>query len=71
MRYASMTRRLEGLGADKWAVHFAALAKKEAGENVVMLSIGEPDFPLRRRSPRPPNRRSMPAGSSTRPVAAK
>lgn len=44
MRYASMTRRLEGLGADKWAVHFAALAKKEAGENVVMLSIGEPDF---------------------------
>jgi arginine:pyruvate transaminase len=44
MRYASITRRLEGLGADKWALHFAALAKIEAGENVVMLSIGEPDF---------------------------
>jgi arginine:pyruvate transaminase len=44
MRYASITRRLEGLGADKWALHFAALAKIRGGENVVMLSIGEPDF---------------------------
>jgi arginine:pyruvate transaminase len=44
MRYASITRRLEGLGADKWAVHYAALAKIEAGEDVLMLSIGEPDF---------------------------
>ena len=44
MRYASITRRLEGLGADKWALHFAALEKIRAGENVVMLSIGEPDF---------------------------
>ena len=49
MRYASITRRLEGLGADKWALHFAALAKLEAGETVLMLSIGEPDFP----TPRP------------------
>ena len=45
MRYASITRRLEGLGADKWALHFAALAKIAAGEKVVMLSIGESDFP--------------------------
>lgn len=44
MRYASMTRRLEGLGADKWALHMAALTKIGAGEKVVMLSIGEPDF---------------------------
>lgn len=44
MRYAAITRRLEGLGADKWALHFAALAKIAAGESVVMLSIGEPDF---------------------------
>jgi arginine:pyruvate transaminase len=45
MRYASITRRLEGLGTDKWAVHYAAQARIEAGEPVVMLSIGEPDFP--------------------------
>jgi arginine:pyruvate transaminase len=44
MRYASMTRRLAGLGADKWALHLAAMARIEAGEKVVMLSIGEPDF---------------------------
>jgi arginine:pyruvate transaminase len=49
MRYASITRRLEGLGADKWALHFAALARLEAGEKVLMLSVGEPDFP----TPRP------------------
>jgi arginine:pyruvate transaminase len=45
MRYASITRRLEGLGNDKWAVHFAARARIDAGERVLMLSIGEPDFP--------------------------
>lgn len=44
MRYASITRRLEGLGNEKWAVHFAARAKMEAGERVLLLSIGEPDF---------------------------
>ena len=44
MRYASITRRLEGLGTDKWALHYAALAKLQAGEKVVMLSVGEPDF---------------------------
>jgi arginine:pyruvate transaminase len=43
MRYASITRRLEGLGTDKWAVHFAARAMVERGEEVLFLSIGEPD----------------------------
>ncbi len=43
MRYASITRRLEGLGTDKWAVHYAARAMVERGEDVLFLSIGEPD----------------------------
>jgi arginine:pyruvate transaminase len=43
MRYASITRRLEGLGTDKWAVHYAARALVERGEKVLFLSIGEPD----------------------------
>ncbi len=43
MRYASITRRLEGLGTDKWSVHYAAHAMLEAGEDVLFLSIGEPD----------------------------
>lgn len=44
MRYASITDRVAGLGTDKWAVHYAAKAKIAAGEKVLMLSIGEPDF---------------------------
>ncbi|MGE0210885.1 MAG: pyridoxal phosphate-dependent aminotransferase [Parvibaculaceae bacterium] len=44
MRYASITERVAGLGTDKWAVHYAALKKIAAGERVLMLSIGEPDF---------------------------
>ena len=44
MHYASITRRLAGLGNEKWAVHFAARAKMDAGERVILLSIGEPDF---------------------------
>jgi len=44
MRYASITDRVAGLGTDKWAVHYAAKAKIAAGERVLMLSIGEPDF---------------------------
>jgi arginine:pyruvate transaminase len=44
MRYASITDRLSGLGAEKWHVHFRALEKKRRGEEVLFLSIGEPDF---------------------------
>jgi arginine:pyruvate transaminase len=44
MRYASITDRVAGLGTDKWAVHNAAVQKMAAGEDVLMLSIGEPDF---------------------------
>ena len=43
MRYASITRRLEGLGTDKWSIHYAAHAMVERGEDVLFLSIGEPD----------------------------
>ena len=44
MRYASITERLEGLGSDKWRVHIEGARRRAAGENVIMLSIGEPDF---------------------------
>lgn len=45
MRYASITDRIAGLGSDKWAVHYRAKEKIAAGDQVIMLSIGEPDFP--------------------------
>jgi arginine:pyruvate transaminase len=43
MRYAPVTDRLMGKGADKWRVHFAARAMARAGREVIELTIGEPD----------------------------
>ncbi|WP_271896677.1 pyridoxal phosphate-dependent aminotransferase [Candidatus Phyllobacterium onerii] len=45
MRYASVTDRLAGLGSDKWAVHFRARQMKQAGHDIIELTIGEPDIP--------------------------
>ena len=45
MRYASVTGRLAGLGSDKWAVHFRARQMKQAGHEIIELTIGEPDIP--------------------------
>ncbi|WP_226579576.1 pyridoxal phosphate-dependent aminotransferase [Acuticoccus sediminis] len=45
MRYASITDRLRGLGSGKWAVHFEARRRAEAGDAIIELTIGEPDIP--------------------------
>jgi arginine:pyruvate transaminase len=45
MRLASMSERLKGLGSDKWFVHVEGARRRARGEDVIMLSIGEPDFP--------------------------
>ena len=44
MRYASMVHRVSGTGAEKWEVHFRAVRMRAAGENVLLLTIGEPDM---------------------------
>ncbi|POF33971.1 pyridoxal phosphate-dependent aminotransferase [Roseibium marinum] len=44
MRYAGITDRLADLGGEKWAVHNAAREKTAAGEDVIELTIGEPDI---------------------------
>ncbi|MCA0962962.1 pyridoxal phosphate-dependent aminotransferase [Salipiger bermudensis] len=44
MRYAAITERLRTLGGDKWAVHNAARARRDAGEDIIELTIGEPDI---------------------------
>lgn len=44
MRFASITQRLQGLGSDKWHVHIEGKRRLAAGEPMLMLSIGEPDF---------------------------
>jgi arginine:pyruvate transaminase len=45
MRYASVTDRLAGLAGAKWALHARARAMKAAGEEIIELTIGEPDVP--------------------------
>jgi arginine:pyruvate transaminase len=43
MRYASITDRLTDLGSEKWALHLTARQMKAAGEDIIELTIGEPD----------------------------
>ena len=41
---SAMSRRLAQPGSDVWAVHYAALARQQAGDDIMLLSVGDPDF---------------------------
>lgn len=41
MKFASLTQRLGSDSADAWHVHTLATKRKDAGEDIIMLSIGE------------------------------
>lgn len=45
MHYAAITERLRHSGSHKWAVHIRARDMKAAGEDIIELTIGEPDIP--------------------------
>ncbi len=45
MRYASITERLATLGGKKWEVHNRVKDLIKNGEDVIELTIGEPDMP--------------------------
>ena len=45
MRYASLTSRLHGEGSRVWAVHERGSELQSEGRDIILLSIGEPDFP--------------------------
>ena len=45
MHYAAVTTRRAGLGSDKWVLSAAATARRRAGQEVINLTIGEPDVP--------------------------
>ena len=45
MRFAKITDRLSGLGSEKWAVHIDGKRRAALGEQLIFLSIGEPDAP--------------------------
>ncbi|WP_424946392.1 pyridoxal phosphate-dependent aminotransferase [Candidatus Spongiihabitans sp.] len=41
MKFSTLTRRISGESVDSWAVHYAGLARREAGEDVIILSVGQ------------------------------
>ena len=42
--YSGLVSRVAGEGADAWDTHNEALAARERGEDVVILSVGDPDI---------------------------
>ncbi len=46
MKTTSITERLAGLGGAKWDLHLTARERLERGEDIIEMTIGEPDVPL-------------------------
>jgi arginine:pyruvate transaminase len=44
MKYSDLVRRVAGDGSDAWLTHYEALAARDRGESVVILSVGDPDL---------------------------
>ena len=44
IRFSEVTRRLDSEASDAWQVHQRAMQMQQRGEDVVILSIGDPDF---------------------------
>jgi aspartate/methionine/tyrosine aminotransferase len=43
VKFSPLVKRISGAGADAWLTHYAALAARERGEDVIILSVGDPD----------------------------
>ena len=44
MRFSPLVERIGGEGADAWRTHAEASAARDRGEDVIILSIGDPDI---------------------------
>lgn len=44
LRYASFVERISGEGSRAWEIHGRAQKMKDAGRDIIFLSIGDPDF---------------------------
>jgi arginine:pyruvate transaminase len=44
MRYSPLVGRISGAGAAAWLTHYEAVAARERGEDVIILSVGDPDL---------------------------
>jgi aspartate/methionine/tyrosine aminotransferase len=44
VQYSPLVKRIAGEGADAWLTHYAAVAARERGADVIILSVGDPDL---------------------------
>jgi len=44
MKYSALVQRIAGEGADAWRTHYEARRARERGADVILLSVGDPDF---------------------------
>jgi aspartate/methionine/tyrosine aminotransferase len=44
VNYSALVNRIGGGGADAWLTHYQAVAARERGEDVLILSVGDPDL---------------------------
>ena len=44
MKYSNYTTRIDGEGAAAWDIHNRAVEKSRQGEDIIILSMGDPDF---------------------------
>jgi arginine:pyruvate transaminase len=44
MQYSPLVKRIAGEGADAWLIHYQARLAVERGEDVILLSVGDPDL---------------------------
>ena len=44
MKYSSLVEKVKGGSADVWDSHYAAVAARKRGDDVIVLSVGDPDF---------------------------
>ena len=45
LHFSQLSKRLDAPGGDVWQVHDDALQRQRAGEDIILLSVGDPDFP--------------------------
>jgi octopine/nopaline transport system ATP-binding protein len=44
MKFSPLVKRISGEGADAWLTHYEAGAARDRGEDVIILSVGDPDL---------------------------
>src|SRR5689334_2108955 len=45
MRFSPLVDRVAGRGAAAWRTHFEAVRRQAAGEEIIFLTVGDPDQP--------------------------